>query len=247
MPPTERSQRGRGGKPADRWLLIINRAVRSATPVGDGTVETEPRRCAGKNGDKRRSTRDDFRQESHIRDNMKEKFLDAVRSSIERFSRASEKGMSGRDERLLKEMHHLCCLIAERNNGTGIAALREIAQKLASLSEESGGHDELSAAIYNFGSGFALLAPVLSARRSLSSRKSRQRAIASGRSSLPLPVSAVSLEVWVGHWNRHFQAFRELNDSSIESLTRRPAVMVSLRWQRPRSFIRRASTKAPSS
>jgi tetratricopeptide (TPR) repeat protein len=111
----------------------------------------------GKNGDKRRPTRDDFRQESHTRDNMKDKPLEDVRSSIERFSRAAEKGMPGRDERLLKEIHHLCCLIADRNNGMGIAALREIAQKLASLSEEFGGHDEIAATIYNFGSGFALL------------------------------------------------------------------------------------------
>ena len=93
----------------------------------------EPRRnrrpeVRGKNGDKRRPTRDDFRQESRIRDNMNEKFLEDLRSCIKRFSRAAEKGMSGRDERLLKEIHHLCCLIADRNNGMGIAALREIAQ-----------------------------------------------------------------------------------------------------------------------
>ena len=79
-----------------------------------------------------------FRQESRIRDNMNEKFLEDLRSCIKRFSRAAEKGMSGRDERLLKEIHHLCCLIADRNNGMGIAALREIAQKLASLSGEAG-------------------------------------------------------------------------------------------------------------
>ena len=86
---------------------------------------------------------------------MNEKFLEDVRSCIKRFSRAAEKGMSGRDERLLKEIHHLCCLIVDRDNGMGIAALREIAQKLASLSGEFRGHDEFAAAIYNFGSGFA--------------------------------------------------------------------------------------------
>ncbi len=88
---------------------------------------------------------------------MKEKFLEDVRSGIERFSRAAEKETSDRDERLLKEIHHLCCLIAEKNNGTGIAALREIAQKLATLSEEAGRCNELAAAIYDFGCGFALL------------------------------------------------------------------------------------------
>ena len=52
---------------------------------------------------------------------MKEKFLEDVRSGIERFSRAAEKETSDRDKRLLKEIHHLCCLIADKNNGTGIA------------------------------------------------------------------------------------------------------------------------------
>jgi tetratricopeptide (TPR) repeat protein len=88
---------------------------------------------------------------------MKEIFLEDVRSLIKRFSRAAEKEVSGRDERLLKEIHHLCCLIADRNNGTGIGALHEIAQKLASLSEESRDRNELAAEIYKFGCGFSLL------------------------------------------------------------------------------------------
>jgi tetratricopeptide (TPR) repeat protein len=88
---------------------------------------------------------------------MKEKFLEDVRSGIERYSRAAEKETSDRDERLLKEIHHLCCLIADKNNGTGIAALRKIAQKFTTLREEPGRCDEIAVAIYDFGCGFALL------------------------------------------------------------------------------------------
>ena len=84
---------------------------------------------------------------------MKEKFLEEVRSGIDRYSRAADKETSVRDERLLKEIHRLCCLIADKNNGTDIAALREIAQKLATLREEAGRCDEIAAAIYDFGYG----------------------------------------------------------------------------------------------
>jgi hypothetical protein len=86
---------------------------------------------------------------------MTERFLEDVRSSIERYSRATERIALDRDERLLKEIHHLCCLIADKDNGTGIAPLREIAGKFATFREEAS--DEITAAIYDFGCGFALL------------------------------------------------------------------------------------------
>ena len=86
---------------------------------------------------------------------MTERFLEDVRSSIERYSRATERIALDRDERLLKEIHHLCCLIADKDNGTGIAPLREIARKFATFREEAS--DEITAAIYDFGCGFALL------------------------------------------------------------------------------------------
>ena len=86
---------------------------------------------------------------------MTQRFLEDVRSSIERYSRATERIALDRDERLLKEIHHLCCLIADKDNGTGIAPLREIARKFATFREEAS--DEITAAIYDFGCGFALL------------------------------------------------------------------------------------------
>jgi len=107
---------------------------------------------------------------------MTERFLEDVRSSIERYSRATERIALDRDERLLKEIHHLCCLIADKDNGTGIAPLREIAGKFATFREEAS--DEITAAIYDFGCGFALLRARLARSRKqfLSSRKYRKAA-----------------------------------------------------------------------
>ena len=88
---------------------------------------------------------------------MTERFLEDARMCVERYVRVIEKEASDRDERLLKEIHRLCCLIADKENGTGIAPLSAIARKLADLHEEAKGRNEIAAALYDFGSGFALL------------------------------------------------------------------------------------------
>ena len=88
---------------------------------------------------------------------MTDKLLEDVRSGIERYARAAEKGTTNQEERFLREIHHLCCLIADKNNGTGKAILRDIAQKFADFRDEAEGCDEISEAIYGFGCGFALL------------------------------------------------------------------------------------------
>ena len=85
---------------------------------------------------------------------MRERFLEDVRSCIGRYVSAAEKGTSDQKEPLLKEIHFLCCLLADKDNGTGISPLRAIARDLAAL---AGGCDETAATIYHFGSGFALL------------------------------------------------------------------------------------------
>ncbi len=88
---------------------------------------------------------------------MTERFLEDARLCVERYGRVIEKEASDRDERLLKEIHRLCCLIADKENGTGIAPLRAIARKLADLRQEAKGRNEMAAALYDFGCGFALL------------------------------------------------------------------------------------------
>jgi predicted negative regulator of RcsB-dependent stress response len=88
---------------------------------------------------------------------MTERFLEEVRSTIERYARASKRKGSDQAERLLKEIHHLCCLIADKDNGTGIVPLREMARTFATIREETEGGDEIAATIYEFGCGFALL------------------------------------------------------------------------------------------
>ena len=85
---------------------------------------------------------------------MRERFLEDVRSCIGRYAKAAGKGTADQNERLLKEIHLLCCLLADKDNGTGISPLRTIARNLAALAS---GCDETAATIYDFGSGFALL------------------------------------------------------------------------------------------
>ena len=88
---------------------------------------------------------------------MTKRILEEVRSTIERYSRATQRKGPDCEERLLKEIHHLCCLVADKDNGTGIAPLREIARTFAIIREEARSRDEIAAAIYDFGCGFALL------------------------------------------------------------------------------------------
>jgi tetratricopeptide (TPR) repeat protein len=88
---------------------------------------------------------------------MTKGILEDVRSTIERYSRATRRKGPDRDERLLKEIHHLCCLVADKDNGTGIAPLREVARTFAIIREEATSRDEIAATIYDFGCGFALL------------------------------------------------------------------------------------------
>ena len=85
---------------------------------------------------------------------MRETFLEDVRSCISRYAKAAGKGTADQNERLLKEIHLLCCLLADKDNGTGISPLRTIARNLAALAS---GCDETAATIYDFASGFALL------------------------------------------------------------------------------------------
>ena len=59
-----------------------------------------------------------------------------------------------RNERLLREVHFLCSLVADKENGTGIAPLKAIANNFAALSCDC---HEIAATIYDFGAGFALL------------------------------------------------------------------------------------------
>jgi hypothetical protein len=59
---------------------------------------------------------------------MTEGFLEDVRLCLERYARTAEKEALDRGERLLREIHRLCCLIADKENGTGIAPLRAIAR-----------------------------------------------------------------------------------------------------------------------
>ena len=87
---------------------------------------------------------------------MTERFLEGVRSCIQRYARAEKRELD-QGERLVKEIHHFCCLIADKDNGTGIAPLRETARKLAGLHEEARGCDEVAAALCDLGAGFALL------------------------------------------------------------------------------------------
>ncbi len=88
---------------------------------------------------------------------MTEGFLEGVRLCVERYARAAEKEVSDRDEGLLKEIHRLCCLIADKENGTGIAPLRAIARKFADFHEQARGGNNIAVALYEFGCGFALL------------------------------------------------------------------------------------------
>ena len=81
------------------FAVIINRAVRSATRVGDGPRRNGRTEVRGKNGDKRRPTRDDFRQESRIRDNNPH-----VGGSIPSHSQAS--GLGLRRAQLVLQVQH---------------------------------------------------------------------------------------------------------------------------------------------
>jgi tetratricopeptide (TPR) repeat protein len=85
---------------------------------------------------------------------MRKRFLEDVRSCIGRYESAAEKKSTDQKERLLKEIHSLCCLLADKDNGTGMSPLRAIARDLAAMAS---GCDETAATICHFGSGFALL------------------------------------------------------------------------------------------
>ena len=88
---------------------------------------------------------------------MTEGFLEDVRLCLQRYARTAEKEALDRGERLLREIHRLCCLIADKENGTGIAPLRAIARKFSDLRRETNGRNDIAAAFYEFGCGFALL------------------------------------------------------------------------------------------
>jgi hypothetical protein len=85
---------------------------------------------------------------------MRRRFLEDVRSCISRYANAAARETSDQKERLLKEIHFLCCLLADKDHGTGVSPLRTVARHLAALASDC---DETAATIYNFGSGFALL------------------------------------------------------------------------------------------
>ena len=85
---------------------------------------------------------------------MRRRFLEDVRSCISRYANAAARETSDQKERLLKEIHFLCCLLADKDHGTGVSPLRTVAGHLAALACHG---DETAATICNFGSGFALL------------------------------------------------------------------------------------------